>query len=102
MVGDQDVTSIRALDAVTGKRVWNFEMVGDSWTGVLATAGNLVFSADAEGNFFALNATTGENLWHINLGAALRSNPMTYAVDGHQYVADSSGNSLFVFDLPQQ
>lgn len=102
MVGDQDVTSIRALDAVTGKRVWNFQMVGDSWTGVLATAGNLVFSADAEGNFFALNATTGQNLWHINLGAALRSNPMTYAVDGHQYVADSSGNSLFVFDLPQQ
>jgi alcohol dehydrogenase (cytochrome c) len=102
MVGDQDVTSIRALDAVTGKRVWNFQMVGDSWTGVLATAGNLVFSADAEGNFFALNATTGENLWHINLGSALRSNPMTYAVDGHQYIADSSGNSLFVFDLPQQ
>ncbi len=102
MVGDQDVTSIRALDAVTGKRVWNFQMVGDSWTGVLATAGNLVFSADAEGNFFALNATTGAHLWHINLGSALRSNPMTYAVDGHQYVADSSGNSLFVFDLPQQ
>jgi alcohol dehydrogenase (cytochrome c) len=101
MVGDQDVTSIRALDAVTGKRVWNFQMVGDSWTGVLATAGNLVFSADAEGNFFALNATTGQNLWHINLGAALRSNPMTFAIDGHQYVADSSGNSLFVFDLPQ-
>jgi alcohol dehydrogenase (cytochrome c) len=101
MVGDQDVTSIRALDAVTGRRVWNFQMVGDSWTGVLATAGNLVFSADAEGNFFALNATSGENLWHINLGAALRSNPMTYAVDGHQYIADSSGNSLFVFDLPQ-
>lgn len=101
MVGDQDVTSIRALDAVTGNRVWNFQMVGDSWTGVLATAGNLIFSADAEGNFFALNATTGENLWHINLGAALRSNPMTFAVDGHQYVADSSGNSLFVFDLPQ-
>ena len=102
MVGDQDTTSIRALDAVTGKRAWNFQMVGDSWTGVLATAGDLVFSADAEGNFFALNATTGENLWHINLGAALRSNPMTYGVDGHQYVADSSGNSLFVFDLPQQ
>ena len=102
MMGDQDVTSIRALDAVTGKRVWNFQMVGDSWTGVLATAGNLIFSADAEGNFFALNATTGENLWHINLGSALRSNPMTYGVDGHQYIADSSGNSLFVFDLPQQ
>lgn len=101
MVGDQDVTSIRALDAVTGKRVWNFQMVGDSWTGVLATAGNLLFSADAEGNFFALNATTGENLWHINLGSALRSNPMTFAVDGHQYVADSSGSSLFVFDLPE-
>jgi alcohol dehydrogenase (cytochrome c) len=101
MVGDQDTTSIRALDAVTGKRVWQFPMTGDSWTGVLATAGNLIFSADAEGNFFALNATNGDPLWHLELGSALRSNPMTYAVDGHQYVADSSGSSLFVFDVPQ-
>jgi len=101
MMGDQDTTTIRALDAVTGKRVWQFPMTGDSWTGVLATAGNLVFSADAEGNFFALNATNGDPLWHLELGSALRSNPMTYAVDGRQYIADSSGNSLFVFDIPQ-
>ena len=98
--GDQTTTSIRALNAVTGKRVWNFPMIGDSWTGTLVTAGNLVFSADGGGNFFALNAETGAPLWHIELGSALRSNPMTYAVNGNQYVVDSAGSALFAFDLP--
>lgn len=100
MGGDQTTTTIRSLNAVTGERKWEFKMVGDSWTGVLATAGNLVFSADSGGNFFALNAQTGEPLWHLQLGSSLRSNPMTYAVDGRQYVVDSAGNSLFAFTLP--
>jgi len=100
MGGDQTTTTIRALDAVTGEKKWEFKMVGDSWTGTLATAGGLVFSADAGGNFFALDANSGAPLWHIELGAALRSNPMTFSVDGKQYVVDSAGNSLFAFTLP--
>ena len=97
---DESYTAIRALEATTGKRKWEFKMVGDSWTGTLVTAGGLVFSADAGGNFFALDANDGKPLWHIELGSALRSNPVSYAVDGKQYVVDSAGNSLFAFALP--
>jgi alcohol dehydrogenase (cytochrome c) len=97
---DETTTSIRALDGVTGVKKWEYKMVGDSWTGTLVTAGGLVFSADAAGNFFALNADTGEPLWHLLLGSSVRSNPVSYAVDGKQYVVDSAGNTLFVFSLP--
>ncbi len=100
MAGDQVYTAIRALDATTGKRVWQFKMVGDSWTGTLVTAGGVVFSADAEGDFFALDAKTGAPEWHVQLGSALRSNPMTYSVDGKQFVVDSAGSALFAFTLP--
>ena len=100
MAGDQVYTAIRALDATTGKRVWQFKMVGDSWTGTLVTAGGVVFSADAGGDFFALDAKTGAPEWHVQLGSALRSNPMTYSVDGKQFVVDSAGSALFAFALP--
>ncbi len=98
--GDKMYSAIRALEATTGDRKWQFKMVGDSWTGTLATAGNLVFCADAEGNFFALNATTGKPLWHVQLGSAVRANPITYEVDGKQYVEAAAGNSIFTFSLP--
>jgi alcohol dehydrogenase (cytochrome c) len=97
---DDTTTSIRALEATSGKKKWEYKMVGDSWTGTLVTAGGLVFSADAAGNFFALNADTGEPLWHLLLGSSVRSNPVSYAVDGKQYIVDSAGNALFVFGLP--
>jgi len=100
MAGDQTYTAIRALEATTGKRVWQFKMVGDSWTGTLVTAGGVVFSGDAGGDFFALDAKTGAPVWHVQVGAALRSNPMTYSVDGKQYVVDSAGSALFAFALP--
>ncbi|HEY4710538.1 MAG TPA: PQQ-dependent dehydrogenase, methanol/ethanol family [Candidatus Acidoferrales bacterium] len=97
---DETTTSIRALDGATGEKKWEYKMVGDSWTGTLVTAGGLVFSADAAGNFFALNAATGEPLWHLLLGSSVRSNPVSYAVDQKQYIVDSAGNTLFVFSLP--
>lgn len=98
--GDDAYSAVRALDATTGNLKWQFKMVGDSWTGTLATAGNLVFSADAAGNFFALNATNGKPLWHVLLGSPIRANPITYEVDGKQYVEAAAGNSIFVFRLP--
>jgi alcohol dehydrogenase (cytochrome c) len=67
---------------------------------VLSTAGGLVFSADGVGNLFALDAETGKPLWDVQVGAGIRASPMTYAVDGKQYVAAAAGNSLFVFGLP--
>jgi alcohol dehydrogenase (cytochrome c) len=98
--GDQAYSAIRALESTTGKIKWEFKMVGDSWTGTLATAGNLVFCADAGGNFFALNAETGKALWDIQLGNSVRANPITYSVDGKQYVEAAAGNSIFAFSLP--
>lgn len=98
--GDDAYTAVRALEATTGDLKWQFKMVGDTWTGTLVTAGNLVFCADAGGNFFALDATTGKPLWHVQLGNSVRANPVTYAVDGKQYVEAAAGNSVFVFSLP--
>ena len=98
--GDSAYTAVRALEATTGERKWEFKMVGDSWTGTLATAGGLVFCADSQGVFFALDAESGKALWNIQLGNAVRANPITYAVDGKQYVVGEAGNAVSVFSLP--
>jgi len=79
---------------------WEFRLHSPSWVGTLATAGGLVFSGTDEGNFFALDATTGKPLWDIYWGASLRSNPVTYAVDGKQYVFVSAGATYFVLGSP--
>jgi PQQ-dependent dehydrogenase (methanol/ethanol family) len=93
--------AIRALDAVTGDLRWNFPIQeGSSAAGVLATAGGLVFAAVADGNLIALEAASGKCLWHYQTGARIRSSPISYAVDGNQYVAITAGSVLFVFTLP--
>ncbi len=98
--GDGAYSAIKALESTTGKTKWQFKMVGDSWTGTLATAGGLVFCADSQGNFFALDANDGKPLWNIQLGNSVRANPITYAVDGKQYVEAAAGNAVSVFSLP--
>ena len=98
--GDDAYGAIRALDGTTGKMKWEFRLHSPSWVGTLATAGGLVFSGSDEGNFFALDAETGKPLWDMNLGASIRSNPVTYAVDGKQYVFVTAGTTYFVFSLP--
>ena len=67
---------------------------------MLSTAGRLVFTGDAEGNFIALNAATGKALWHFQCGASVYSSPMSFAIDGKQYVAVAAGSALFTFALP--
>lgn len=101
MTGDDVYTAVRGLEATTGKKKWEFKMTGDSWTGTLATAGGLVFSADAGSNFFALDALTGKPLWRLQVGTSIRANPITYGVDGEQYVVAVAGNSVFSFNLPK-
>jgi alcohol dehydrogenase (cytochrome c) len=98
--GDDAYSAIKALESTTGKIKWQFKMIGDSWTGTLATAGGLVFCADSQGNFFALDANDGKPLWNIQLGNSVRANPITYAVDGKQYVEAAAGNAISVFSLP--
>jgi glucose dehydrogenase len=60
----------------------------------------LLFSGSADGYFYALDAATGDELWHTSLGARVHAAPMTYAVDGKQFVTIASGNVLFTFGLP--
>ena len=92
-------SAIRALDPATGDLRWEFPIQPHSTAGLLTTAGNLVFSGGVDGYFYALDATTGEELWHISLGARVHSAPMTYAVDGQQFVTIAAGNVVFTFGL---
>jgi PQQ-dependent dehydrogenase (methanol/ethanol family) len=93
---------IQAFDPETGKTVWRFPLTqGGLSPGVLATGGGLVFAATSEGNFLALDARTGKELWHFTTGGPINSSPMSYAVDGRQYVAVTSAGVLYSFGLPE-
>jgi alcohol dehydrogenase (cytochrome c) len=72
-----------------------------TYAGVLSTASDLVFSGGREGYFYALNALTGERLWQTSLGGQVNSGPMSYMVDGKQYIAVAAGSSLFAFKLKE-
>ena len=97
--GDDASGAILALDALSGEQLWEFPLQSPPWSGIMATAGGLVFSSSNEGNFFALDAKTGAALWNFNTGAHIRTNPMGFAVDGKQRVAITGGGTLFVFGL---
>jgi len=93
--------AVRAIDPLTGDIRWNFPMhLGSAAAGVLGTAGGIVFASDPEGSLLALDARTGAKLWHYQTGAEIRTSPMSYAVDGKQYVAIAGDSTLFVFGLP--
>jgi len=91
--------SIQAVDPETGERKWEFKMNDVTDSGVLSTVTDLVFAGGREGYFFALDARTGSLLWKSMVGGQVASGPMTYAVNGRQYVAVSAGNNLFVYAL---
>lgn len=99
-LADEAWGAVRALNATTGEKAWDFRLPSPSWSGVLSTAGGLVFSGSNEGNFYALDAKTGAPLWQFQVGGMVRSNPMTYLVDGKQYVSVGAGRALFVFAQP--
>jgi len=92
--------AIRAIDPKTGDKEWDFKMVSYTENGVLSTAGDLVFGGGMEGNFVALNARTGELLWHANLGGPNASGPISYAVNGKQYIVGTGEGVLYAFALP--
>lgn len=92
--------ALRAIDPLDGKLKWEFKHPSPTWAGVLSTAGGLVFTGDAEGNFIALDAASGKVLWHFQCGASVYSSPMSFAIDGKQYIAVAAGSALFTFGLP--
>ncbi len=94
-------STLRALDYRTGKVVWNHEIGdGESIAGILTTAGHLLFSADNSDNLLALDPLTGKTLWHLNAGGSLGASPMTYELDGRQYLIMPVQDTLYAFALP--
>ncbi len=91
--GTDDVGTVQAISAETGEIVWKYEQRAGT-TSLVATGGRLIFGGDARGRFRAFDQETGEVLWEINLGSSVTGFPITYAVDGRQYVAASTGSSL--------
>lgn len=82
---------LSAYDPVTGERKWRYEHKYPLLASQLATAGGLVFTGDATGRFFALDADTGRELWGFRTGSGHRGSAVSYAVDGRQFVATPSG-----------
>jgi alcohol dehydrogenase (cytochrome c) len=92
--------AIRAIDPETGEKKWDFKMVNNTESGVLSTAGGLVFGGGMDGDFIALDAKTGQPLWHVNLGGPNASGPISYAVDGKQYIIGTGEGTMYSFALP--
>jgi alcohol dehydrogenase (cytochrome c) len=94
---------LRAFDIETGKAEWQIDMPGpvqSNYAGVLTTAGGLVFFGESSGGFAAVDAATGKYLWHFETNRPFKASPMTYAVEGKQYVAIASGANILSFALP--
>ena len=82
---------------MTGERRWEFKTARPSLAGTLSTESGLVFSGDNDGNFYAVDAKTGARLWNYQTGAAIYAAPITYAIDGKQYVLLGAGTTLVAF-----
>ena len=115
--GTDQVGTVQAISAETGETIWTYEQRAATMS-LAATGGGLVFGGDVNGRFRAFDHETGDVLWEINLGSSVSGFPITFAVDGRQFVAvstgtarfidltpelhPSQGNNLFVFALPQR
>ena len=91
--------AVLAVDALTGEPRWKFEMTDVISSGILTTASDLLFTGARSGYFQALDARTGDLFWKASLGGQLVNGPMTYEVEGRQYVAAIAGNALSTFAL---
>ncbi len=112
--GTDNLGTVRAISAETGETSWLFETRAGTMS-LVATGGGLIFGGDSNGRFRAFDHETGEVLWEVNLGSSVSGYPISYSVDGVQYVAvntgggslnltpelrPSRGSNLFVFALP--
>jgi alcohol dehydrogenase (cytochrome c) len=93
---------LTAIDYRTGKATWRRQLPGVTGAGqaggVLATAGDLVFTGDAGGNFVAYDATNGAPLWHSRIGN-ISNAPQTYSIDGRQHVLAAVGDTVYAFAI---
>ena len=95
--GGYSESMVQAIDYKTGKVRWSHKWDGPARSGLLSTAGNLLFGAGPGNALVALNATTGDALWHTRLNAPISNGPITYELDGLQYVIVGASDSLWAF-----
>jgi mono/diheme cytochrome c family protein len=101
----QQIDAITAYIHIdTGDVAWEIEQRGPvilkTWSGVLGTAGGVVFYGDPNGAFVAVDERNGKTLWHFNTNVGMKASPMTFAVDGKQFVAVAAGSVFLCFGLP--
>lgn len=94
---------LEAIDYQTGAIRWTHELgPNGAGAGVLTTDSGLIFTGDAHGNVLALRTSDGKTLWHAGGGSPMQSSPITYELDGRQYVVTSAGGVLFSWGLPEE
>ena len=100
--GERGRKILLAYNVATGQWAWKYPQVGEgrSWGGTMTTASGLVFFGGDAGELEAVDARTGEPLWHFNTGQVIHASPMSYAVDGVEYVAVAAGSDILSFALP--
>jgi alcohol dehydrogenase (cytochrome c) len=99
--GENGQKILMAFNPETGKMAWEYPQIGSaqSWGGTMTTAGGLVFFANDAEAFEAVDARNGKSLWHFNTGQSMHASPMSYSVNGTQFVAIASGADVFTFAL---
>ncbi|MFP5203880.1 MAG: PQQ-dependent dehydrogenase, methanol/ethanol family [Acidobacteriota bacterium] len=102
ITGEHDENDVLAIDTTNGTVRWKFPIPRMSFgAGVLATGSGLVFAGTGDGSLMALDGKSGKPLWHFKTGGRMNAAPMSYAVNGQQYIAVSAGNVLYSFALPR-
>jgi len=99
--GERGQKFLRAIQIESGAIAWELPQTGpaNSWGGVLASAGGLVFYGEDSGALMAVDATTGEPLWQFQTNATWKASPMTYVFDGRQHIAVAAGPNILAFAL---
>jgi alcohol dehydrogenase (cytochrome c) len=94
---------LEAIDYQTGDIRWSHELGrGEGVAGILTTAGGVLFMADASGNMMVLDAASGRTLWHAAAGGRTENCPMSYELDGRQYVVMAANDLLFAWASPEK
>ena len=91
----------RAVSSSAYSVKWEFKLFSPPFAGGLTTAGNVLFGASNEGDFYSLDATSGRLLWRIQTGAGISANPISYLSGGKQQVAIAAGNTIFAFAVEE-